>query len=40
MNKEFEDHVKELERLALEGDEMSIKSLACMVLLKEANEHD
>jgi hypothetical protein len=38
MNKDFEDHIKELEKLALEGDEMSIKSLACMAILKEQNE--
>ena len=37
MNEDFVNHVKELEQLAMEGDEMSIKSLACMALLKEEN---
>lgn len=31
----FVAHVKDLERLAVEGDETAVKSLACMALLVE-----
>jgi hypothetical protein len=31
----FVAHVKDLERMAIEGDERAVKSLACMALLVE-----
>lgn len=31
----FVAHVKELERLAIDGDHSAVKSLACMALLAE-----
>lgn len=31
----YEEHVTELERRAIAGDEFAVRSLACMVLLKE-----
>jgi hypothetical protein len=33
--KHFVEHVRELERRSIAGDDFSTKSLACMALLKE-----